>query len=491
MICAPVIARDLAEARASFAQAAKTEVDLLELRLDYFAATPDIAALIAESPRPVIVTCRPKREGGLFTGPEELRLAWLEEARRRGAAYLDIEGDSFATFRPGGRTRLIASYHNFRETPADLPRIVRELEALPCDIVKFAVMGQAPRDNLSVLAQISACRKPAIGLCMGEYGEASRVLAPRAGAILTFGSLRSGQESAPGQPTVQELIELYRVGYLTDRTELFAVVGDPIAHSLSPTIHNSAFSALGLDRAYLRFRVTDFPTFLRQTAEPLGLRGLSVTIPHKGAALAAAAEVDELARRVGAVNTLTRLPDGRWRGDNTDLRAALDAILRAAERCGLALADAPAVVLGAGGTSRALAVGLQTVGCRVTIANRTREKAFALAEELGVSACGLDELRPGQAAVIANTTSLGMYPRVCEPPLTAQFFRPGQVVFDAVYNPQETLFLRLAREQGAQVATGVEMFVGQAARQFELWTGQPAPVELMEHVILESLAARG
>jgi 3-dehydroquinate dehydratase/shikimate dehydrogenase len=320
---------------------------------------------------------------------------------------------------------------------------------------------------------------------MGELGEVSRVLAPRLGSLLTFGALEAGRESAPGQLTARDLAELYRVRTITDATALYAVVGDPVAHSVSPEIHNTAFRETGLDAAYLRFRVADLAAFLA-TVRPLALQGLSVTIPHKQAALAASAEVDPLARQAGAVNTLTRTPQG-WRGENTDIYGALQALSAAAREGGIELAGAPALLLGAGGAARGIACALQEAGCRLTIANRTAERAARLAEEFGAEAVELADAHRGRYAVVANSTSVGMHPHEEATPIAAEVFGPGMVAFDAVYNPRETRMLREARERGAAIADGVAMFVGQAVRQFELWTGRAAPVAAMERVVVERL----
>lgn len=488
MICIPIVAQSMGEARRQLAAAPAAGADLVELRLDYLREQSDPGALLRASPLPVIATCRAAREGGRWGGGEEERLRLLAQAAAAGAEYVDVEADCVAAFTGAGKAKVIASRHDFSQTPADLARFVAGLEELPCHAIKFAVTATDLRDNLRVFELLQRCRKPAIGLCMGELGEVSRVLGLRYGSLLTFGSLESGKESAPGQIPAADLKRLYRVREITAATALYAVAGNPIAHSLSPEIHNTAFRELGLDAAYLKFRVGDFPVFLREVAEPLGLRGLSVTIPHKEAALAASAEAGELARRIGAVNTLTRRLDGKWRGYNTDCEAALAAIRRAAERAGQRLKGCRALLLGAGGTARAVGFGLRQAGCAITVANRTRARAAELAAELGAEAAGLEELAPGRFDLIANTTSVGMYPQIDASPVAAELFRPGMAAFDAVYNPRLTRLLREARERGAEIAGGVEMFAGQAVRQFELWTGRPAPRAAMEEVVERRLA---
>ncbi len=487
MICVPIVATTHAQAEQQLLACSQQPVQIVELRLDFLAEPPDLPRLLAACPRPAIVTCRSRQAGGQWDGSETDRLALLRRALELGASYIDVEAECARPFRGTPATKVIASYHNFDETPAALPQIVRDMEALPCDLVKFATMARSQDDNRRVLQILQGCTKPAIGLCMGEWGEISRILNLRYGSVLTFGSLEAGCESAPGQLTAVDLARLYRVPYLTDKTALYGVVGDPIAHSMSPEIHNTAINACGLDAVYLRFRVRDFGSFLADVAEPLDIRGLSVTIPHKDAARLAASEVDPTAERIGAVNTLTRTPTG-WRGQNTDCEAALDAIRSAAARAGRPLAAARALLLGAGGTARAVGFGLARAGCRLTIANRTRTRAAELAADLDASVLSLEDLREPVWDVVANTTSVGMHPNVDASPAPPDLFRPAMVAFDAVYNPRETRMLRDARARGAAIADGLQMFVGQAVRQFEAWTGASAPVEAMEEVVQRRLA---
>jgi 3-dehydroquinate dehydratase/shikimate dehydrogenase len=492
MICIPVVSPSMEAALTDIESARAQGADLVELRLDRIGPPVDPGPLVrAAAEMRVIVTCRPEREGGSWTGDEGERLRLLRRGAEAGAAYVDLEHDAIGEYGAVGSEAIIASRHDFDGTPADLDAIWRELERLPCDVVKLATTARSVADSVRMGASLQDRKKPAIGLCMGEAGEVSRILALRWGSLLTFGSLRAGAESAPGQIPACELAGLYRVKAIDAATRLYAVAGNPIAHSMSPEIHNTAFDHLALNACYLRFRVEDFDAWMRE-AEPLGLAGLSVTIPHKHAALAFADEVEETARAIGAVNTLSRTPAG-WEGQNTDWQAALGAIEAAAESAGIQLAGRTAMVLGAGGAGRGVAFGLKRAGCTVLIANRTPEKAEALAADLGGTAVALADAPQAarDCAVVANTTSIGMHPEVDATPLPAGALGPGQVVFDAVYNPPKTRMLREAREAGAAVADGVAMFVGQAARQFERWTGTRAPRRVMEEVVRRRLGAQG
>jgi 3-dehydroquinate dehydratase/shikimate dehydrogenase len=290
------------------------------------------------------------------------------------------------------------------------------------------------------------------------------------------------------------MLALYRWRQIGAATRVFGVVGCPVGHSMSPAVHNAAFTAAGIDAVYLPLRVESgpeaFDRFIRAVLDRpwLDFGGFSVTIPHKVNALRAVGRdrCDELAWRIGAVNTLTISPDGQLRGDNTDYAAALDALVGAMgiERAGLS--GRAVAVLGAGGAGRAIVAGLRHYGAEVTIYNRTASRGAELAEEFGAAARGLDDLARCQAEIVINCTPLGMHPHVDASPLEA-VPPSARVVFDTIYNPIDTLLLGQARRAGCLCVSGLEMFVNQAVAQFELWTGRPAPADVMRRVVLEQL----
>jgi len=325
----------------------------------------------------------------------------------------------------------------------------------------------------------------------------SRVLGPKFGAFLVFASLEAGREAAPGQVPVRDLLDLYRFRTVGPATRVYGVIANPVAHSMSPAIHNAAFAQCGLDAVYLPFRVDDPADFIPAYKE-LPMDGYSVTIPHKQAVIPLLDEVEPLARRIGAVNTIV-MRDGRLCGSNTDWSAAVKAIesglqggtgvppvAHRPEACATGedvLAGKTVLLLGAGGASRAIAFGLAERGCRVVIANRTHERAEKLAADVGCEAVPLNEVGSVAYHVLVNGTSLGMHPKVDATPLDASLLRPGALVFDSVYNPLETRLLREARAAGCRTVDGLEMFVNQAVQQFELWTALPAPRAVMRSVV--------
>ncbi len=490
MICVPLTGKTTEEMLAGARQAAKAGADCVEYRVDYM-DRPDVAALVGKGPLPEIVTCRPKREEGNFAGDESARIAILQKAVDLGADYVDVEYGSVKKVRPHRPTKLIVSVHDYIRTEENLPRLHLRLAATGADIVKIATTARDIRDNLRLFELLAGASVPTIALAMGERGVISRILAPKFGGYLTFASLEAGKESAAGQLTIAELLGLYRYREINRDTELFGVVANPVAHSMSPAIHNAAFRHLGMNRLYLPFLVDDVTDFLARFRGVV--KGFSITIPHKEAACPSADEIDPLSRRIGAINTLVER-DGRLIGTNTDLPAAIGAIEAALCGTGIPACPSPlkgkkAAVLGARGTARAIVAGLVDAGAEVKIYNRTPDRARALAEEFGASWASLNAVAEVRDAdVLVNTTPLGMWPKVDASPVSADLLSKNMLVFDAVYNPIETKLLREARERGATCVSGIEMFVRQAARQFELFTRNPAPIDKMREAVLGKLS---
>src|SRR6185295_18314741 len=320
---------------------------------------------------------------------------------------------------------------------------------------------------------------PLAAIAMGDYGEPLRVLYHRYGGWLTFVSLQSGLESAPGQVTIEEMVRLYQAKSIDDATEVYGVIGNPVAHSKSPVVFNDVFKHLGMNARYVKIKVDD-PSLLRGLVEAMELRGLSVTIPHKQAVLQSADEADEIASGIGAANTITAR-DGKLSAANTDVLAAMEAIKDAAvKKWSHGIYGMRALVLGAGGVSRAIAWGLKREAARVVIANRTFERGKALAEELGVDFVRWDSLIDARAQIVVNATSVGMTPKTEESPVEPSFFRKDMVAMDTVYTPRNTKFLRDARSVGAMGIDGVEMFLRQANHQFRIWKGRPIPTEILK-----------
>ena len=438
----------------------------------------------------------------------------LKYAALLGAAYVDVEVLASPYFFAAGgppippTTRVILSHHDYARTPDPdaLAQLIDDMHAAGADVAKIATTAVRDADAAAVLNLAATARAPTIALAMGEAGVATRILAPKYGGHLTFGALGAGRASAPGQPTLADLVHRYRLPTMTPSTTILGVIGNPVSHSRSPALHNAALAAAGVDGVYLPFKVDSLPDFLTAFDAP-DWRGFSVTIPHKVAALAAASEADASAASIGAANTLVRLPGGGLKAYNTDASAAVGAIeVRLASSGGggasstSPLAGLTVVVLGAGGAARAAAFGSARAGAAVVVAARNPDAAASLAADVvagvpGASARGvaLGEVASGRVSgdVLANTTPVGMAtaadPRPETSPIPASALPGYRLVFDAVYTPVDTRLLRDAKAAGVATADGVEMFVRQAADQFALFTGVEAPLDVMREAVLASL----
>jgi 3-dehydroquinate dehydratase / shikimate dehydrogenase len=391
-----------------------------------------------------------------------------------------------------GKTKRIISYHNFQETPEDLNHLHARLTNLNADVVKIATMAHSPHDNLRLMRLMRASRVPTVAFCMGEFGQPSRILAGKFGAPFTYSTFHAERTMAPGQLSYQQMKETYRYEKIDHATDVYGVIADPVSHSLSPHIHNAAFDALALNKVYvpIRVRPEDLTQFMHDCRE-LGIRGLSVTIPHKEEILHHKTKCDVGADEIGAANTLI------WSGDdrvayNTDYRAAMssiDDVFGSAAPEGERMKGKHALVLGAGGVARAIVVGLSRRGADITIASRTPERADDLAHFCKGKSIAWGLRHTGKCDLVVNCTPIGMHPNLDDTPLESKHLKPEMVVFDTVYNPEQTLLLKEAREVGCQVITGVDMFIGQAALQFLLFTGRDAPTGLMRQVIRRSISA--
>jgi 3-dehydroquinate dehydratase/shikimate dehydrogenase len=488
----------MAEARAAMQRAADV-ADLIELRLDYlrdfeFDRPDELSALLDDKPLPVIVTCRAVDEGGQQKIAEATRLRLLAEALRRGADYCDIEAAHYneAAAALLDASRLIVSYHNFSETPVDLATVYECLIRLPAAIHKITVRANDIADSLEVfrlLDRAAAEQRPLIAIAMQEAGMITRILGPSRGSFLTFGSLTRGHESAPGQCTCDELRHLYGVHRLSRDTQVVGIIGKPVSHSASPLMHNRAFREMSLDYVYLPIEVNDVGEFFRRFIHPSTremnwrLRGFSVTIPHKTAVIPFLDELDETARRIGAVNTVV-VEGERLIGYNTDAHGAIAPLAAITD-----LQGARCAVIGAGGAARAVVFGLLERGAQVSLLARNPAKAAALADEFGIAVDHLKAIAGSAADIIINTTPLGMANHSeGESIIPRAAWRNRKIAYDLIYNPFETRFLADARQQGCLSLSGIEMLVAQAVRQFELWTGRTPPVELLRAAALEKVA---
>jgi len=483
MLCVSLMPRTTQEALAGLSEAAAM-ADAAEVRLDAMAEF-DLARILADPPCPVIVTYRPKREGGLYDGPEADRLDVLRDAARLGARYIDVEHDAFAALGDVPPEKIIVSYHNHETTPADLAQVHARLAKMGAAVVKVAATANHILETVAVLRILRDATVPTIALSMGERGVLTRILAPKFGAVLTYAAAESGPEAAPGQVSARDMRRRYRVDRIGPATEVYGVIADPVGHSLSPRIHNAAFAEIGYDAVYLPLWVEgDAATFVQAMRE-FAFNGYSVTIPHKQTVMAAADEIEPLAVRIGAVNTLQRRGDGTLFATNTDWTAGLAAIEAVVGEGWLQ--GKRALIVGAGGVGRAMAFGLAQRGADVTLTDVDEPRAEALAAAVGVSHVPHDAMASQTCDILLNCTPVGMHPNTGATAIPREMLRAGRVVCDAVYNPAETRLLKEARGARCRTVSGLDHFVRQAVEQFELWTGQAAPVETMRQVVIDAL----
>lgn len=481
----------IAEHRHLVQQGAK----LVELRLDYINGEVNLKRLLTDRPSPVVISCRRERDGGKWTGPEDLRLMLLRSSIAEGVEYVDLEEDVADSIPRYGQTRRIISLHDFRKTPDDLASLHARLVALDADIVKLATMGNSPHDTVRMIELMRSATTPTVGICMGDIGTPSRILAGKFGAPFTFATFHHERTLAPGQLSFQQMTDVYHYDRIGPETVVLGVVGDPIGHSLSPLVHNAALARLGINAVYVPFRVPreHLLQFL-DDAPTLGIHGLSVTIPHKELVLRRLSKADRTTQGIGAANTLL-WTDGNVVGYNTDCQAALDSLKAAVvERAKpdpvpepFSLSGQTALVLGAGGAAKAIAFGLIRLGANVVIAGRTPNRAKQMADRLNCRAVEWAARYSVPADILVNCTPVGMHPNVDATPYEKHHLKPSMLVFDTVYNPENTLLIKEARSQSCTVVAGVEMFVRQARMQFRLFTGHEAPADLMREVLKRAI----
>jgi 3-dehydroquinate dehydratase/shikimate dehydrogenase len=463
----------------------------LEFRLDYLSdperGIAGMKRFLTRHPDcTILATCRRRQNQGKFTGSIEEQLQILDAAREAGAHAVDLEIESaenceerLADLRAS--TYLLLSYHNYGGTPPRLDNVLRRMTRIPAHGYKVVTTARKPSDTSRLLALAKTFPKvPTILLAMGETGFATRVLSPSLGGLYTYAAPNMAGGTASGQVSAKQLRALFRVGKFSRDAQIYGVIADPVSHSISPTVHNRAFQARRIDASYLPFLVhpgqlKDFFTM----AKDLPLAGFSVTIPHKQKILRYLDHVDLVAKRIGAVNTVWRKA-GKWRGTNTDAPGVTVPLERH-----LRLNKSSVLVVGNGGAARGAAFALAEAGAKLTITGRNIDRVRALAAACGAEPLSRDQAEARGFDAVVHATPLGMTTQ-----LDKCFFRdkiPAKLVFDMVYNPLETELLKRARAQRAVVIPGLEMFIEQASRQFEIWTGQRAPRAVMEQAAREAL----
>jgi 3-dehydroquinate dehydratase/shikimate dehydrogenase len=474
-------------------EAARLGARMLEIRIDFIARAPDLRRILEKKPCPMIATIRRRADGGRWAGDEDERRTLLRQCIAGGFDWVDLETDIADKIPRFGTVKRIISYHNTEGVPDNLEQIYERMCQQDADIIKVVVAAQQITDNQRILKLLKSAKRPTLAHCMGDLGFATRLIGLKYGAPFTYAAFNEDRMIAPGMPTMWEMQHVFPIDRVNAETAVYGVIGDPVAHSLSPLVHNRLFRRGHINALYLPFRVPRGQLAAHlDTFGTIPVQGYSVTIPHKEGAAQLATRPDPIVEATKAANTLVRQPDGNFAASNTDYQALLDSLNYALppneDGTPGTLQGKMVLLLGAGGVARAIAHALRKAGCVMTIANRTPEKAHRLAAEIEGRVLDWMGRHTTSCDILINATSVGMYPHVDDTPIHGGFLQPGMIVFDTVYNPEATVMIKDARERNCKIVTGVELFARQAALQFELFTGQKANLEQIRQVVRRALS---
>lgn len=473
LICVPVIGKSFPEALHQIL-AAKEDADLFELRMDCLrgADRQEVLKLISHMGKPFILCLRRQEEGGFFEGSEEERLRkWIALSVLK-PSYIDIEFsvsdhflDQIRKYYSG--SALILSYHDFNETPQDLPELLSRMQSRKADLYKIAAMANSSLDGMRMLELLkNNLTGGLVALCMGPEGEFTRILGAKAGSEIVYASPSRDEASAPGQIPLQEMVGRYLVPKMSAATEVLGLIGDPVTKSPSDVTHNRVIDKLGLNAVYVKIPVKreELPLFLKAAAS-FGLRGLSATMPLKEALAELVDSLQGDAKACGAINTL-HFNDGKIVGYNTDGKGALDALEE-----WITVREKHLLVVGAGGAAKAIVLEAKRRGASVSIVNRTESKAMDVAKLAGADGYSFDswkrESRPYDALI--HCTPLGMFGD--ESIILEELIQNGKCLMDIVVSKEETALMKKARSKGCLVIGGYAMLIKQAISQFRIWRG--------------------
>lgn len=389
---------------------------------------------------------------------------------------------------------IISSHHDFIGVPDNLNQIYQKLSLSKADITKIAVQTDDITDSLSIwqlLKRAKSENKEIIPIAMGESGKWTRILGLAHGAFMTYASLDSDKETAPGQVTAKDLIEVYRAKELDETTEVYGILGNNVGVSLSPYIHNTAFKFHKLNSVFVPLQVHDLDEFIKRMVKPetreveLNFKGFSVTIPHKQSIIKHLDYIDETAKKIGAVNTV-KIVDGKLYGYNTDAKGFIEPLKQVYGD----LSGVKVGILGAGGAARACIYALQKENADVTVFAKNIEKAKNLVDDFQVD---LQEIQDPKSKIqtqdiIVNSTPLGMKGKAeNETPLTAEQMKNAKLVYDLVYIPFHTQFMKEADKVEVPKIGGMAMLVAQAIEQQRIWTDLEAPLKEISAEVLKRI----
>jgi len=446
----------------------------------------------------LIFTFRSKEQGGKQElSLEERHIFWGSGWDHWGA---DLEEDVFDDSYDWLYEPRICSYHDFDGVPNNLEEIYERIKSTELvDVIKIAVQTKDIADTIPIwklLGKAKAENKRIIPIAMGESGKWTRILGLAHGAFMTYASLNSGSETAPGQVSAKDLTEVYRAKELNESTDVYGILGSNTSVSMSPYIHNAAFKYHGLNAVFVPLQVYDLDAFMTRMVKPatreieLNFKGFSVTIPHKQSIIKHLDFLDETARAIGAVNTV-KIVDGKLHGYNTDAQGFIEPLLNSYGE----LKNAKVAILGAGGAARACVYALQQHGAKVTVFARDLAKAKPFADEFQVRLEELTKTKDQKPKtkfenfdILVNTTPLGMKGKADgETPAIAEQLRGLHLVYDLVYIPFQTPLMEETDRAEVPKIGGLAMLIAQAMQQQKIWTGLDAPMKEMSRAALERL----
>jgi len=486
-VCAVVTGPTAAKMAAQI-KAALRAASTVELRLDWLASDAERSRLLRWLGRnrrrsaTFLAVCRRREAGGLFRGNIQAQLYWLIQARDAGCEWCDLEVETLrklpdqSPWEYAVPPKVMLSMHDFDRTPA-LARSVHMPRHGEFAVIKIAAHARTIGDSLRLL-RFAHDTQNCVASPMGEVGLPARILALREGSALAYAPV--AQATAPGQVSLHDLKHLYRAHKLNRRTQVYGVIGNPVGHSLSPLLHNSAFVAQRVNAVYLPFLVHDLRDFLKAVPE-FGIRGFSVTLPHKQSILKYLNECDPLAADIGAVNTVAVRRDGSLSGCNTDYVGVLRALQKK-----LHLAGSRVLIFGAGGSARSAAFALARSGAAVGICARRERAARELARSVGGEVVPRRALQTESFDAVLNTTPIGMHPNTEISPLAPRELH-CRTVMDLIYRPEKTRLLKLAAHKGIATVSGIDMFLAQGFAQWEIWMKRRAPESIMRRAVLRAL----
>ena len=411
-------------------------------------------------------------------------------------------------------SKIICSFHNFNKPIGKVETLFKTFNLMTdikvgenfdpdaftkrpvrhADIIKIAVLTDDVTDTIPIwklLEKAKSENQPIIPIAMGESGKWTRILGLAHGAFMTYAALDAGSETAPGQVSARDLIEVYRVKELNEQTEIYGILGGNTSVSLSPYIHNAAFKHHGLNAVFVPLQVQNLDEFIKRMVKPetreieLNFKGFAVTIPHKKAIIKHLDYLDETAEKIGAVNTV-KISDGKLHGYNTDAQGFIEPLLNSYGD----LNGTKVAVLGAGGAARACVYALKQASADVTMFARDLEKAKSLTEEFDVKLKALSTQHSALSTyqILVNTTPLGMKGKADgETPATAEQLKGLHLVYDLIYTPFQTPLMTEADRAEVPKIGGLAMLIAQAMEQQKIWTGLDAPMKEMSRAALKRL----